>query len=251
MAATLPVLTFHAIDDLPSVIAFPAALFRQGMARIQRAGYRAISLLDVAQCLRARAPFPDRSLVLTFDDGYQSVYEQGFPILQRLGLRATVFLTVGERPPSSPVERLPSLSGRSMLSWSEIREMQRWGIEFGAHTLTHPDLTRLPSERLEHEVLRSQEIVEDELGVPVPCFAYPFGRANRASRQVARRHFTLACTDQLGLLSARSDPYLLARLDAFYLRSARAFDLLLGPALPAYVLARSIPRTIRRALVSA
>ena len=138
-----------------------------------------------------------------------------------------------------------------MLSWAEIREMQRWGIEFGAHTLTHPDLTRLPPERAEREVRQSQEILEDALGVAVPCFAYPFGRANQESHRVVQRHFTLACTDRLGLLSARSDPYLLARLDAFYLRSARTFDLLLGPALPAYVLARSIPRGIRRALVPA
>jgi peptidoglycan/xylan/chitin deacetylase (PgdA/CDA1 family) len=251
MAATLPVLTFHAIDDLPSAIAFPPALFRQGMARIQRSGYRAISLLEASERLRARAGFADRALVLSFDDGYQSVYQQAFPALQRHGLQATVFLTVGDHAPTAPTERLPSLSGRAMLSWAEIREMQRWGIEFGAHTLTHPDLTRLPPERAEQEMRRSRQIVEDALGVAVPSFAYPFGRANALLRGFAQRHFTLACTDRLGLISARSDPYLLSRLDAYYLRSTRTFGLLLGPALPAYLLARAIPRALRRALVPA
>jgi peptidoglycan/xylan/chitin deacetylase (PgdA/CDA1 family) len=133
-----------------------------------------------------------------------------------------------------------------MLSWHEIREMQRWGVEIGAHTLTHPDLTRLPSDRIEAEVGGSKAIIEETLGVPVACFAYPFGRYDNCSRDIVLQHFTCACTDTLGLLSASSDPYTLQRVDAYYLRTDRLFAVMGTRLLPWYVWARNVPRQIRR-----
>ena len=124
MADSLSILTFHSLDDCSSVISFSPALFRSGMAKLHESGYRTLGLLDVVDCLRRGAPFPDRSLAITFDDGYQSVYDEAFPALQRYGMSATVFLTVGEKATRS-VNRLPSLSDRPMLAWHEIREMQR------------------------------------------------------------------------------------------------------------------------------
>jgi peptidoglycan/xylan/chitin deacetylase (PgdA/CDA1 family) len=248
MAASLPVLTFHALDDRPSVISFSPRVFRRGMGRLHEGGYRTVSLLEAVDYLRRGAPFPTRSLVITFDDGYQSVYDEAFPVLQRYGLSATVFLTVGEGGTTGPAGRLPSLDGRSMLAWRQIREMHRWGIAFGAHTLTHPDLTRLPVDRVEAEVCGSQAIVEDALGAPVACFAYPYGRYDHRSREIVRQHFACACSDKLGLITASSDPYALERVDAYYLRSGWSFDVMLTRLFPWYIRARRIPRRIRRAV---
>lgn len=248
MAASLPVLTFHALDDRRSAISLSPGVFQRGMARLYESGYQTLSLLEAADCLQRGAPFPDRSLVLTFDDGYQTVYDEAFPVLQRYGLSATVFLTVGEKGPVNPTNQLPSLSDRSMLTWHQIREMQRWGIAFGAHALTHPDLTRLPVERIEVEVLGSKTIIEDALGVRVDCFAYPYGRYDRRVRNMAQQHFACACSDRLGLITLKSDPYALERVDAYYLRTERLFGVMLTWLFPWYVRARSIPRRIRRAV---
>jgi peptidoglycan/xylan/chitin deacetylase (PgdA/CDA1 family) len=121
MAASLPVLTFHALDDRPSVISFSPRVFRCGMAKLHESGYQTLSLLEAVDCLSLGAPFPDRSLVITFDDGYQTVYEEAFPALQRYSLSATVFLTVGETGARQSVGRLPSLNDRSMLTWQQMR----------------------------------------------------------------------------------------------------------------------------------
>lgn len=242
----LPVLTFHTLEDGPSAISFAPAAFRRGMARLYEGGYRTMSLLEAADCLRRRVPFPRRTVVLTFDDGYATVYGEAFPTLQRYGMSATVFLTVGEPGQSETGGRLPPLGGRSMLSWPEIREMQRWAIDFGAHTLTHPDLTRLPRERIEAELRDSKAMIEDALSTPVTCFAYPGGRYDRRSREAARRHFACACSDELGLLTVGSDLYALARVEMYYFRTGRSFDLLLTGLLPWYLGARVIPRRIRR-----
>ena len=126
--------------------------------------------------------------------------------------------------------------------------MRRSGMTFGAHTLTHPDLTRLPVAQLQHEICRSQEIVENALGEPVNCFAYPFGRHDERSREIVRQHFACACSDKLALVSAGSDVYAMERVDAYYLRTERLFNVMPTPFFPWYIRARSVPRQIRRAI---
>lgn len=248
MAPFVTILTFHSLDEQSSVISFPPQLFRRGLAKLHENGYRTMSLLDAVDCLGAKKTFPDQSFVITFDDGYQSVYEQAFPALQQHGMSATVFLTVGEEGVTDPAHRLPPLNGRSMLSWNEIKEMKQWGIGFGAHTLTHPDLTRLRLERVEAEIRNSKAIIEDALGIPVVSFAYPYGRYNRRILRMAQQSFTCACTDKLGFMSVASDPYALERVDAYYLRTNKLFDLIFTRAFPQYIQVRGFFRRIRRGI---
>jgi peptidoglycan/xylan/chitin deacetylase (PgdA/CDA1 family) len=142
------------------------------------------------------------------------------------------------------------MEGRSMLSWHEVKEMHRAGISFGGHTMTHPDLTRLPAEFVESEVVGGKKIIEDALGSTVDTFAYPFGRHDERCRELVSRHFVCACSDRLGLLRPSADVYTMARVDAYYLRSERLFRAMLTSFFPLYVQARSIPRLIRRAAQS-
>lgn len=250
VAVSLPILTFHALDERPSVISFPIPLFRQAMARLHDSGFRTLDLLEAVDRLKRGMPFPERCLVITFDDGYQSVYQEAFPVLNQYQMCATVFLTVGEDTTSEPASRLPSLQGRSMLSWREIREMHSAGIAFGAHTLTHADLTRSPQDQVEKEICQSKAIIEDALGTPVSSLAYPYGRFDQASVAIARQHFACACSDKLALVGPRSDPHTLERVDAYYLRSDRLFGLVTTRLFPLYISARSVTRRIRRSLQS-
>jgi len=248
MSTSLTILTFHAVDNRPSVIAFPPKLFQRSMARLHDRGYQTLSLPELIDCLQRGVPFPERSLAITFDDGYQSVYEQAFPSLQRYGFTATVFLTVGAKGNGTKAERLPSMSGRSMLSWSEIKEMYRWGITFGAHTLTHPDLTTLPLKKVEIEINDSKAAIEDALDTPVACFAYPYGRYDTRCREIVSHHFVCACSDKLGLVRPDSDVYAMERVDAYYLRTDRLFAAMSTRLFPLYIRARAVPRQLGRAL---
>lgn len=245
----LPILTFHALECGREAICFSPQVFRRALDRLQAAGYRSLGLPQVVERLRQDSPLPERSLVITFDDGYQSVYDAAFPMLQSYGFTATVFLTVGTEEKQRSSQRLPSLGGRTMLSWSEIREMHRAGLAFGAHTLTHPDLTNLPADRVEAEACVSRAVIEDALGAKVACFAYPYGRYHKQSREIVKRHYACACSDRLGLVTSRSDPYALERVDAYYLRTDRLFGLMLSRPFPWYLRARSIPRRLRRAFL--
>ena len=246
----LPVLTFHALDDQPSVISFSPEVFRCGMAKLHENGYRTMSLSEAVNCLRRRKPFPAQSFVITFDDGYQTVYEFAFPVLQDYAMTATIFLTVGKNRRRNLEERLPQLESRFMLSWQEIREMQRHGMEFGAHTCTHPDLTCLPMDQIKAEICDSKKIIEDSLGFSVTSFAYPYGQFNDSIRKLVQEHFACASSDNLGFVTARSDLYTLKRIDAYYLRTDRLFNLMLTRWFPWYIQMRHIPRWVQRTVKS-
>ena len=125
--------------------------------------------------------------------------------------------------------------------------MQQSGIDFGAHTLTHPDLTHLPLDRVKAEVCDGKAIIEDALSAPVPSFAYPYGRYNDQVRDMVREHFSCACSDELGLVRQGSDLYALQRVDAFYLRSDCLFSIMPTRYFPWYIRVCSVPRRVRRA----
>ena len=90
MTASLPILTFHAIDNRASVISFSPELFERGMRLLHERGYRTVNLADIADGMRKGLSFPEQSFVITFDDGYRSVYDAAFPVLQRYRMTATV-----------------------------------------------------------------------------------------------------------------------------------------------------------------
>jgi peptidoglycan/xylan/chitin deacetylase (PgdA/CDA1 family) len=243
-----PILMFHAIENSLAPDSFPPDLFERGMATLHEAGCRTISLLDLVACLRNGGRFPERRFVLTFDDGYRSVYERAAPILARYNWTATVFLRGDARPRRAGSAGLLEMSGRPLLSWREIHEMRNAGLTFGAHTLTHPDLTRLSAGEAEDEIAGSKAILEERLGERVRAFAYPFGRYDASTREIVRRHFECACSDRLGLVNAGSDTHALERVDAHYLRRDRLFALVPTPWFPLYVHARAVPRRLRRSL---
>ena len=93
----------------------------------------------------------------------------------------------------------------------------------------------------------SKAIIEDALGAPVACFAYPYGRFDDRSREIAQENFACACSDRLGLVAVNSDPYALERVDAYYIRSELLFGLLLKRTFPWYIWVRSVLRRTRRA----
>jgi peptidoglycan/xylan/chitin deacetylase (PgdA/CDA1 family) len=252
MSPALTILTFHTLDDDGAVISFPPALFERLVCLLRAGGHPVLSLPEAAAALRGERPLPQRAMVITFDDGYRSVYDVAFPILRRHGTPATVFLAVGDPADGSwpgtsdPAARLPSMMGRPMLSWGEIRAMQQGGICFGAHTLTHPDLTALPPQRIKHEMVTSKAILEDALAGPVAGFAYPFGRLDARSQALARRHFACAVTDRLGFAGPGSDLHALPRVDSYYLRHPRLVDRLGMWWFGWYIRACSVPRNARR-----
>lgn len=250
MANRLPILTFHSIDRAGTIISFSPEMLRQGLATLHARGYISIALPRALAHIRRGEPFPKRSFVITFDDGYRSVYQEAFPILRQYGMTATVFLTVGRTAGKRVNGRIPPLHGRTMLSWQEICAMHAAGISFGAHTLTHPNLTRLSQDAMRAEIHDCKAVIEDELGAAVDSFAYPYGCWNAQVKQVVEECFECGCTDELAMIDMTSDPYALPRIDGYFLRSKKMFDLMVTRVFPFYIKSCNFIRANRRAIVN-
>lgn len=119
----------------------------------------------------------DAGIILTFDDGEQNIYRHAFPVLKKYDARAVVFL-VGEYVGKKNCWDVHIGGTRpSHLSWQEIEVMHSSGIEFGSHTMTHRNLTRLKPDDMMYEIAASKRLIESRLG-KCRCISYPFNRAN-------------------------------------------------------------------------
>lgn len=108
-------------------------------------------------------------MVITFDDGFRDVYTNAFPVMSEYGFSATVYL-----PTAFIGTAARAFKGTECLTWDEVRELHKAGVEFGSHTVTHPQLRSVRAAEVEYEVRCSKETIEQELGSPVTSFAYPY-----------------------------------------------------------------------------
>lgn len=214
----VPILTYHAIEDGPGPLFISPAKFAAQVASLADSGFATVSPAALVDCMRGRASLPEKPVVICFDDGYASVMDAAFPILRDAGFTATVFLVTDycgrdNRWPSQP----GWVSPRQLLSWEQAAILQAAGWEIGAHTRTHPPLTQLHPTEAKEEIVQSQTLIVEHLGQPCRMFAYPYGLWNRGVVECVRERFAGAVSTRLGVVSAGSDPFLLERIDAFYL----------------------------------
>ncbi len=245
-ARRIPILTYHSIDESRSVISTTPEVFRRQMKRLHETGIRGVSLETLSRSLITSKEFPVNSVALTFDDGFQNFYTTAFPVLEEYGFTATVFLVTdhcGKKNdwPGNP----PGIALKRLLSWAEVRELRSNGIEFGSHTRTHPDLTRLSEPQVRRETVESKDAIENTIGGTVTTFAYPYGKFNARVRDIVAQTFDVACSTNLGTASVESDRFSLERIDAYYLSRPWVFDSLSSKRFDRYMKFRQTLRDVK------
>lgn len=245
---SVPVFTFHALDGRSDLAACPPEVFAHAVGRLARLGVSCLTVGAVAERVSAGRGLPERSVALTFDDGYESVYHHALPVLRRHGFVATLFPSVGETEPGGRGhERLPSLEGRPMLTWDQIRDLRDHGWEIGAHGCQHRPLPERAGPEAAADIARSRERIARETGEEVRGFSYPFGRYTaRVQGAVREAGFAYAVSDLMGRVTPASDPFALERIETFYLRGPGRFDVATGPAQGLVLAALRGARAVRR-----
>jgi len=237
------ILTYHSISTGPAPLAISPHLFAEQMEWLSRNAWVA-PLEVVTDALNRRQTLPMKTVVLTFDDGYQDFYTAAAPCLQRYRFPATVFLPTRYCGQTNSWPDRPSwLEQASLLTWQQIKELTGQGIHFGSHTVTHRDMTSLSVRDAEQEILESKQAIERSSGQVVEFFCYPYGRWNPALRNLASKYFSGACSTAAGVVEPEADPFALPRVDAHYLRLPACFRSLFKRQFLHYLALR---RTIRR-----
>jgi peptidoglycan/xylan/chitin deacetylase (PgdA/CDA1 family) len=216
------VLMYHSIHPKKSFASADPGLFEEQMEWL-REQCDVIpfeeALSRAAGSRRAGRP----SVAITFDDGYADVHEYGFPVLSRLSVPATIFLTMGliERDPTV-VARLARLQASSTedvggLSWSQIQEMHEAGLAFGSHGMSHLNLARAAPQTVLAEARASRDLLEQKLSGSVASFAYPFGKPKhhyntRTMEQVAASGYRLGATTNFRGVRSTDQPMAIPRI---------------------------------------
>ncbi len=174
---SVPILCYHKFGpDRTSPLTMPPDIFNQQMKYLKDNGYRVVSPADLLDFLKYRRQIPIKSVLITIDDGYKSIYDIAWPILKKYNFTATVFVYTNYVGIS-----------KKALTWDDLRELKSYGFSIGSHTVSHADLTKKnPDEkpddfyhRITEELLLSKKIIDKELGQDTIGLSFPYGRQNR------------------------------------------------------------------------
>lgn len=215
----LRVLAWHSIADLAGdpvlePYAVPVDRFRDQLRALRRAGYRPVGASEAVRFLEGQGGLPRRPVLLTFDDAYEDLARAALPALEEHATPAVAFAVSGRLGGTNEWDRKIGARSLPLLDAGGLRELSERGIEIGAHSRTHPVLTRVPDGELDSEIAGSRADL-DRLGLPAPrLFAYPYGVEDERVRQATQRAgFTAAFTVDPGLVRPGDDPYRLRRIE--------------------------------------
>lgn len=186
--------------------------FEEEMKFLSENAYRVFPLKELISMAKNKEPIPDKSIAITFDDGYRENLINILEIMKRYSFSATFFITIGyvegwAKSGNKYWEKL------EFCSWSDLMDMPYAGNEIGSHFLSHKCLTSLSNDELINEVAESRRILEAKLNISADIFSYPHGKFDK------RIKFTLqdkgciaACTSIPGSNSYATDMYALRRI---------------------------------------
>lgn len=176
----IPVLMYHALEDEAhpagakdageQLYVLQVSQFREQMEYLRREGYRTFLLEE----LQGAAEWPDKAVVLTFDDGHESNFTLALPILQEYGFKAEFFITTGW------------IGTQFFMTEEQILGLHQAGMGIGSHGVTHRFLSDLPTDEVQSELNDSYNLLKACIGLPIISMSYPGGRMNPNTHNMAR-----------------------------------------------------------------
>ena len=219
---TVPLLCYHRFNTKKNndKTSITEETFERQMAYLKKNGYTTITLHQLFDFLELRRRPPAKSVVISIDDGWKSAKTIAYPILKKYGFTAVLFIYT---------DNIKTKQNSLTLTWDDLRELKDSGIfEIESHTVSHSDLTEIPDEQLNREIVESQRIIKANLGITSTFLAYPYGLFNEkvinALRQYGYRGgFTVIRGEEAFFTS----PYALHRAMIFNTHKIEDFALML------------------------
>jgi len=176
-----PILMYHYIrtvdqgsDPLGYNLSVTPEDFNSQLNWLHEQGYIGVRMDGITRCLRGEAPCPAKAIALTFDDGYEDAYTDALPALKRYGLVATFYIVIN------------FVGQPGYMTWDQVAALRDAGMEIGAHTMSHLDLTSLDWETANIEIAQSKAELDQHLKINVTSFCYPTGLYNAGIEEQVR-----------------------------------------------------------------
>ncbi len=240
------ILTWHSVDDSNSLISVTASQLERQLDWLASGK---VLVLPVSALVTSTDDVD--AIALTFDDGFTNFSSIAAPLLQERNLPATVFIVpskVGGTNSWDVSSGRPEIPPLRLMTWDEIRRVEQQGIEIGGHGLTHASLAGRDATFLAAEIEECTSIIEASLGKRPSCFAYPYGKYDRATLSAVSKTHAAACTTRFDFVTALDAPHELPRLDNYYFRDNRMLESWGTRRFAAFVKFRKAGRTVRKAV---
>ena len=216
----IPILMYHSIEFMPKSTVMrslhvPPKRFRFQMWLLNFLGYKGLSMRDLK-------PYMDGNKVgkvvgITFDDGYQNNLINAAPVLKKYNFSATCYIVNKKIGSSNTWDLDYGISQRPLMTSDEIQEWVDLGMDIGAHSQTHADLTKISEKQARKEINDCKAELENKFNISIDDFCYPFGRFNESVCNIASNAgYTSATTMIRGRANPKSNNFQLPRIPITY-----------------------------------
>ena len=182
---TVPILAYHNFSkSSANKMVVSESAFEEQMKFLKENGYSVITLDQLLDFLDFKEQIPEKSVVITIDDGWKSNIDITFPILKKYGFPATLFVYTD------------FIGGKKALTWKQIKKLEEDGFDIQCHTKTHRNLTKLKREEpfneyfrsLQIEISQPKRVIKSKLNKECIYLAYPYGTTNNLVIALLKRH---------------------------------------------------------------
>jgi peptidoglycan/xylan/chitin deacetylase (PgdA/CDA1 family) len=178
--------------------------FKKHLEYLKNNDFQVVTLGDALDRLRNKKDMPDKTVVLTIDDGYMSFYEHGMPLLRQYGYVATLFVNSG------------SVDSPDFMTWKQLQQLQQEGIEIGNHSYSHTQFVNLDPDQqvrqFREDLKKSQQLMGENLGRIPKLYSYPYGEYSHAMISVLKEEGIVgAAAQNSGVISKYSNLMALPR----------------------------------------
>ncbi|MBO7435757.1 polysaccharide deacetylase family protein [bacterium] len=206
--ASIPIIMYHQVrNDKSGDMIISKGKLEEELAYLKREGYYSVSPSEWLDYCDGRIGLPQKCVILTFDDGWKSQYQNAVPLLEKYGFRGVFYV-------------YPDfVGGSAAMNWKQIQSLAKRGHTVGCHSMTHPKLTPDKNEsdrnykaRIKEEIIDAKKVIEEKTGISVTDFCFPYGYYSEdCFKLLDKAGFETATTVNAGQNSKNSDPYLLSR----------------------------------------
>jgi peptidoglycan/xylan/chitin deacetylase (PgdA/CDA1 family)/glycosyltransferase involved in cell wall biosynthesis len=219
----IPILMYHRVPkdyiDSKHQTFVPLANFKKHLKFFKLMGLTSITFAEYLDFNNGRKPlssFPKKPFIITFDDGYADNHDNMLPLMEKYGFKGVLF-PIGDPKISTNIwdEKEINGSGR-LMNVDQLKAFKEAGWEIGAHTMTHPDLTKLSDEKICYEITESKKQLENNLNIKISVLAYPFGCTDKRVKNITKNAgFSLGISTDSGGLTIEDDRFEVFRVNMF------------------------------------